>query len=322
MIYLVKGSDEYLRRREVKRVIATAQKADAVLAVQEISAKTYKKGDLSKTMTPSLFGDVPLLVVQDAGECSDDFIDDIVALAEKITKGEKFTSTVVILHSGVIRGKKALTALGKIANPKEYKLIEAAPLKKDTEKQAFAASELRALGKSATNDTLQALVQYAGNDLAELSGYINQISSDMGDSQTVPKQFVDDFFKNLLQVDVWSIISAAVSGNSTQAIALFRHGLQAGASPNALIPAVSRKLRDMSKVASLGRDGRSAQDVGMQSWQVKNIQNEMRGFSSTRLVKSLQALSSADYASKTGSADVGAFEFEVALRVLAGDNLS
>lgn len=322
MIYLVKGSDEYLRRREVKRVIATAKKADAVLSVQEISAKSYKKGDIAKNATPSLFGDAPLLVVQDAGECSDDFIEDVVSLAEGITKGKKFESIMVILHSGVIRGKRAITALSKITDPKQFKLIEAAPLKKDLEKQTFAAAEFRALGKSATNETLAALVQYAGADLAELAGYIRQISDDLGEGQSVTKQYVDEFFKGLLQVDVWEMIGAAVAGNSTQAIALFRHSLQSGSSPNALIPAVAVKVRQLAKVATLGADGRTGKDTGMNDWQLKNVQRDLRGFSSSRLIKSLQALSAADYASKTGSADGGAFEFEVALRVLAGDNLA
>jgi DNA polymerase-3 subunit delta len=318
MIHLIKGKEQFIRRQTVDKIIASGKKQSPDLNVVRILAKNYSKGDISNLTSPSILGDASLLIIEEAENTNDALIEDVVKLCERFSKNEKIDAAVIIEHSGAVRGKKMIDALTKAVVTKSVMVHEAAEMKKPAEKIAFVQVQAKNYGKTIANDASDALVQYAGDDLAVLSGYIKQLASDIGEEKSsISLETVQSFFKAVLKVDVWDIINAAVGGNSYQAIMLFRHAVQNGQSVAGLVPLFNKKLMDIAKVSGISSGKATASSLGMAPWMVTNLQREAKNFTTEKLKQSFVALSDADLASKSGI-DNGALAFESALRTIAG----
>ena len=128
-------------------------------------------GTLAELTSPSLFAERKVVVVRNAQDLSADTIKDVKAYlgapAEEIT--------LVLLHAGAAKGKGLLDAARK-AGARE---VACPKMTKPADRLAFVRSEFRALGRSATPEACQALVDSIGSDLRELASAVTQLVSDI-----------------------------------------------------------------------------------------------------------------------------------------------
>jgi DNA polymerase-3 subunit delta len=318
LIHLIKGKEEFLRSRARKEVVARALKSAPDTPVIEMSAKNYAKGRLAEALSPSLLSPSSVVVVDDAESyATDDFPLDVLKLVEQAQAGS-FEGTLILQHTGVVKGKKFITAIEGLTKQKKAEIHPAEEIKRDDQKQAFVAAEFRKHKMSVANDGAAMLVQYVGDNLGELVGYVNQLAGDAPEgTATISKDYINQYFQGLQQVDVFEIINAAVAGNLGRSLALLRHAYEQGESPASLIPRFVVKIRQIGKVAGAKRLGLGPADLKMSPWQVTNVQKESRDFTSTRLANSVQGLAAADVAAKGGSLDAGRYELERALTAIA-----
>jgi DNA polymerase-3 subunit delta len=316
VIHLIKGKEQFLQRQTLDSIVRAGKKQSPGLNIIYKSASSYTAGDIVNLTTPSILGDLSLLVITEAEKATDALIDDVVKLCEKFSSGEKYDVNAVIQHSGAVRGKKMVDCLSKINDKKNVMVHTFDEVKKPAEKIAFIKVQANLYKKTVANDAANALLQFASDDLSILAGYVRQLSADVGDSSSIDLKTVRAFFKMSMSIDPWELISTAFAGRIAQAVVMFRHSMINGGSVHALIPLFNSRLHNIAKVSAISSGKVNAQDLGINPWVIKNTQQEARRFTTERLKQAFIALSQADFESKN-SADAGVYHFEKFLRSLA-----
>jgi len=295
-VVLVRGPEELLRERAIASVIALARQADPTTEVIALPAAGYVAGSLVGATSPSLFGE-PKVVVIEAAEAGNAALDtDVIAYLDQPDPD----AVVIVEHGGGVRGKKMLDAIVASKAP----VLAAAEVKRDADKIAFVNGELRAAGRRADPEAVQALVAAVGSDLRELAVAATQLATDT--SGTISRQIVEQYYGGRVEASGFAVADAAISGDVGAAVALLRHALATGGQPVALLGALAMKLRTLAKVAalrsgtSLGSGRLTARDLGLQEWQIRNAQRDLSGWDTAALGRAIQAVAEADASLKTG----------------------
>lgn len=165
---LAVGQEDLLLDRAVKQVVAAARASDADTDVRDLTSDQLQPGTLAELTSPSLFAERKVVIVRNAQDLSADTVKDVKAYlgapVEEIT--------LVLLHAGGAKGKALLDAARK-AGARE---VACPKTTKPAERLSFVRSEFRALGRSASPEACQALVDSIGSDLRELASAVSRWS--------------------------------------------------------------------------------------------------------------------------------------------------
>jgi DNA polymerase-3 subunit delta len=199
-----------------------------------------------------------------------------------------------------VRGKKLLDAIrAGLGGGIEVVCLE---LKKDVEKQDFAAAEFAAAGKRVTGGAIRALVTAFSDDLAELAAACQQLLSDATDEIT--EATVEKYYAGRIETNAFKVADAAIAGRRGEALVLLRHALAGGADPVPIVAAFASKVRTMAKIAGArGSSGQLAQQFGLAPWQVERARRDVQGWSEEGLGRSIQLLAETDEQVKGGGRD-------------------
>jgi DNA polymerase-3 subunit delta len=303
---LVVGPERLFAERAVAAIVGSAG-ADRQAEVTRLDAASARRGDLRAATSPSLFAEPSVVVVEQFESMGDDMAADAVEYAASYDP----QATVVFLHSGAVRGKKALEAL-RSAGAAEY-LCPA--VRKDSEVVEFVAAEFARAGASARAEAVRALVDAVGADVAELAAAVGQLAGDV--SGEVTAEAVARYYGSRVTATGFSVADAAVAGRTGEALALVRHALETGTDPVPLVAALASKLRTLAKVgAARGRGLDPARDLGLAPWQVDRARRELRHWSAGSLAVAIDAVAAADAEVKGAGRDPR-FAVERAVRVVA-----
>ena len=161
------------------------------------------------------------------------------------------STTLVLRHRSGVRGKKLLDAVR--AGTGGGIEIVCAELKRDVEKQDFAAAEFRAAGRKISPGALRALVAAFSDDLRELSSACRQLISDApGD---VTESVVARYYGGRVETNSFAVADAAIAGRHGEALVALRHALDSGADPVPMVAAFAMKVRTMAKVSGVRGGG-------------------------------------------------------------------
>src|SRR4051794_40053913 len=170
-VTLAVGQEDLLLDRAVQEVVAAARAADADTDVRDLAPDLLQPGTLAELTSPSLFAERKVVVVRDAQDLPADTIKELkgyfASPAEEIT--------LVLLHAGGAKGKGLLDAARK-AGARE---VACPKMTKPADRLAFVRGEFRTLGRSATPEACQALVDAIGSDLRELASAVAQLTADV-----------------------------------------------------------------------------------------------------------------------------------------------
>ena len=192
------------------------------------------------------------------------------------------STTLVLRHAGGQRGKKLLDAIR--AGTGGGIEIVCAELKKDAEKQDFAAAEFRAAGRSDQRPgALRALVAAFADDLAELSAACRQLIADApGDiSEAVVAQATTAAGSRPTPSPSQMPRSPAVTARRSS-----RSGTRSTAAPTRcrMVAAFAMKVRTMAKVSGARGGGpQVASSLGLAPWQVDRARRDLAGWSDAGL---------------------------------------
>lgn len=291
---LISGDEDLLVARAVDDVLAAVRAKDSEADVRLVDADALDGSALLDLATPSLFGDLRVLVVRITGALSDDVRDGLLALVESPDP----SVVLVVVHPGGNVGKRLVDAV-KAAGAK---VVPCAKVDKK-ELPAFVLTELRRFGAQATESAARALVEAVGSDLRELSGACAQLATDTpGDVDDVA---VARFFRGRADVNGFVVAERAVEGSVGAALVELRMALAGGLAPVLVVSALARQLRTVARVASAGRGSPDviARDLKMAPWQVKKAQRQLRGWTPEALVAAHRAVAVADGEVKGGGTD-------------------
>lgn len=292
-IVLVSGGEDVLAERALTMVRDTLRAEDPSLEVSDLEADGYTRGTLLTLASPSLFGEPRLIRVTGVEKSSDEFLLDAIEYLAAPAEG----TTLVLRHRGGNRGKKLLDALR--AGDGGGLEVVCAELKRDADKQDFAAAEFRLAGRRIAPAALRALVGAFSDDLGELAAACRQLIADA--SGDIDEATVRKYYGGRVETSAFEVADAAIAGRHGDALIALRHALDSGADPVPMVAAFAMKIRTMAKVA--GSRGASASSLGLAPWQVDRARRDLGGWSDEGLGVAVQALAAADTAVKGAERD-------------------
>lgn len=305
-VVLVQGGEGLLVDRAVDRLTQLARAEDPAMEKTEIQAAGYQSGMLSVLTSPSLFAEPRLVVIDGAEATTEALITDMIEYlgspAEEVW--------LVVAHRGGVRGKKMLDAIRASGAP----AVACDPIKKDTDKVAFAAAEFKRGGRRASVGAVRALVEAVGSDLRELAAACSQLMADS--ERAIDEPAVTKYYGGRVEATGFRVADAAIAGDAGQAVSLLRHALATGADPVPVVAALAMKLRTLAKVAALRGRGLTPADLGLAPWQVDRARKDLANWTPEGLATAITATAAADAEVKGAGRDP-VFAVERAVLVVA-----
>ena len=284
-VVLLLGPEEYLAARGFESVRRRMREAEPDAETVQLDASQYEAGSLIVLGSPSLFGGTQIIEARGLAQMNDAFLQDALQYI-----ADPAPDVVLVMHhAGGARGKKLLDALkaGKAI------LVECQPLKKDSDKADFVASEFRNARRRIEPDAVRALVAAVGSSLSELAAACHQLASDS--EGVVSAETVEKYYGGRIEATGFKVADAALAGRGGQALAMLRHALSTGADPVPLVAALAMKLRAVAKVYGVrGSSAQLAKDLGMAPWQVDQARREAQRWTPEGLNHCIQVLAEAD----------------------------
>ncbi|HWR84509.1 MAG TPA: DNA polymerase III subunit delta [Rhodoglobus sp.] len=295
-VVLITGPEGFLADRATTVLRDLLKAEDPSLEVHDVDAAQYAPGELLTLASPSLFGEPRLIRVTGVEKCSDAFLAETLGYLEAPADD----TYLVLRHGGGQRGKKLLDAIrGGAGGGIEVLCPE---LKKDVEKQDFAAAEFAAAGRRITGGAIRALVNAFSDDLAELAAACRQLLAD--ESDEITEVTVERYYGGRVETSAFRVADSAIAGRQGEALVLLRHALASGADPVPIVAAFASKLRTMAKLAgATGPSGQLAGRFGLAPWQVDRAKRDLQGWSDAGLGTAIETIADADAQIKGGGRD-------------------
>ncbi|MEK9908362.1 MAG: DNA polymerase III subunit delta [Aquiluna sp.] len=286
-LVLITGNETYLASRAVASIKSELRGAHPELEVIEIEDSVYTPGALFDFASPSLFMEPKLLLLGSGGE---GLFDDLTRYLEEPVEG---VSVVVRCTNLVGQSGKIRKELGKRATT-----VSCEELKRDADKVDFVRREFQAAGVKIAPDALKALVGAFTSDIGELGAACSQL---LTSGQPVSLDTVETTFGGRVETNAFKIADAALAGNATEAIRLFRHGFATGIDSVALVAALSMRIRQLARL--FNDRSASGASLGMQPWQIEKARKELAGWQENDLAQLVQLAATTDADVKGASRD-------------------
>jgi competence protein ComEC len=292
---LVVGDEELLVARAVGAVVAAARARTPDIEVRDLEGAVLEPGDLAEALSPSLFGDDRVVVVRAGQDLSKEVAAEVTAYAADPTP----EILLVVVHAGGAKGKALVTALlGAGA-----RRVDAPKLTRPSERKDFVRGELRASGRTVTDDAVAALLDAVGTDLRELAAAASQLLADT--EGTITEDEVRRYHSGRAETSGFQIADKALAGDLAGALELARWSQSTGLAPVLITSALAGALRSVGVVASAGKAPAHvlAGQLGMPPWKVEQTQRQARGWDQRSLTRALRAVADADAQVKGEGAD-------------------
>ena len=174
---LLRGSESVLVQRAQDRLLAQARAKDPNVEVSRLEAAGYDKGQLAGLVSPSLFGEPRLIIINDLEHATDALIEDLL----NYLQAPEEDVNLVLRHASGNRGKKLLDAIAKAGMP----VVECAQIKSARDKSSLVIGDVRRAKRQIDPDAVEALVEALGSDLTDLLGAVKQLLADTSGTITL-----------------------------------------------------------------------------------------------------------------------------------------
>ncbi|WP_442932200.1 DNA polymerase III subunit delta [Mycobacterium sp. 050134] len=311
-MHLVLGDEELLVERAVAEVLRVARKRakapnDVDIPVNRMRAGDVGTYELAELLSPSLFADERVVVLEAAGEAGKETAAMITSAAADLTAG----TTLVVVHSGGGRAKALATelqSLGAIVHP-------CAKITKLSERVDFIRKEFRALRVKVDEETVTALLDAVGSDVRELASACSQLVADTAGA--VDAAAVRRYHSGKAEVKGFDIADKAVTGDVEGAVEALRWAMMRGEPLVVLADALAEAVHSIGRVGPLSGDPyRLAAQLGMPPWRVQKAQKQGRRWSRESVATAMQVVAALNANVKGAVADAD-YAMESAVRTVA-----
>jgi len=306
---LVLGEEELLVERAVLDIAAEARVADPTTELRRLRAAELTPGELAGTLSPSLFAESRVIVLQAAQEAGKELAATIVGQAADLPEG----LVLVVQHTGGARGKGLvddLRAAGAVVTRCDR-------ITRADERADFVRGEVRRVGGRITPDAVSALLESVGSDLRELAAAASQLVADAGG--TVDERAVRRYHRGRAETTGFAVADKAVAGDRSGALEALRWALVLGVAPVLVADALADALRTLAKVGAAGRGdpNRLAGSLGMPPWKVRRAQSQVRAWRPEAIAVAFAAAAEVNADVKGVAADPGYALERAVLRICA-----
>ncbi|BBX62439.1 hypothetical protein MSAS_16130 [Mycobacterium saskatchewanense] len=311
-LHLVLGDEELLVERAVAEVLRSARKRakgpnNADIPVDRMRAGDVGTYELAELLSPSLFADERVVVLEAAGEAGRETAAMIASAAADLTGG----TTLVVVHSGGGRAKALATelqSLGAVVHP-------CAKITKLSERVDFIRKEFRALRVKVDEETVTALLDAVGSDVRELASACSQLVADTAGA--VDAAAVRRYHSGKAEVKGFDIADKAVTGDVEGAAEALRWAMMRGEPLVVLADALAEAVHSIGRVGPLSGDPyRLAAQLGMPPWRVQKAQKQARRWSRESVATAMKVVATLNANVKGAVADAD-YAMESAVRTVA-----
>lgn len=286
-LILVFGSEEYFSSSAIRRIREQLKASEPGLEIYEVDASEYVAGDLINMISPSLFSDPKLVIVNGVERASDALIQD----GKSINVADLDDVTLVFQHAGTsVRGKALLDSI----RANEAAVEIACAKLTDKEKPAFVQSHFLEAGRKFNQAAVRALVDAFGQDIPELAAACDQLLADS--SEQIDEAIVDRYFGGRVEATAFNVLDKALEGRAGEALVLLRHAIQTGEDPIKIIAGIAPGLKRMATI--LGDPKASAASLGLNDYVFRKVRSNTNGWDDDGMIRALQMLADADAAAK------------------------
>jgi DNA polymerase-3 subunit delta len=312
-LHLVLGDEELLVERAVAEVLRSARKragADAgadTVPISRTRAGEVGTYELAELLSPSLFADERVVVLEAAAEAGKDAAALIAAAAADVPAG----TVLVVVHAGGGRAKALATelqSLGAVVHP-------CARITKPSERVDFVRKEFRTLRVKVDEETVTALLDAVGSDIRELAAACSQLVADTGGD--VDAAAVRRYHSGKAEVKGFDIADKAVAGDVGGAAEALRWAMMRGEPLVVLADALAEAVHTIGRVGPLSGDPyRLAAQLGMPPWRVQKAQKQARRWSRDTVATAMKVVAELNANVKGAVADAD-YALESAVRQVA-----
>ena len=312
-LHLVLGDEELLVERAVGEVLRSVRKRAGIdPGANDVPISRTRAGDvgtyeLAELLSPSLFADERIVVLEAAAEAGKDAAEVIAAAAADVPPG----TVLVVVHSGGGRAKalaNELQSLGAVVHP-------CARITKPSERVDFVRKEFRALRVRVDEETVTALLDAVGSDVRELAAACSQLVADTGGD--VDAAAVRRYHSGKAEVKGFDIADKAVAGDVGGATEALRWAMMRGEPLVVLADALAEAVHAIGRVGPLSGDPyRLAAQLGMPPWRVQKAQKQARRWSRDTVATAMKVVAELNANVKGAVADAD-YALESAVRQVA-----
>jgi DNA polymerase III subunit delta len=308
-LHLVLGDEELLVERAVAAVLRAAREHAGTdeVPVDRLRAGEVNTSELAELLSPSLFADERLVVLEEAAEAGKDAAELIAAAAADLPPG----TVLVVVHSGGGRAKALagrLRELGATVHP-------CARITRAAERAGFVHAELSSLGVKPGDDVVTTLLEAVGSDLRELAAACSQLVADTGGR--LDADAVRRYYGGRAEVTGFDIADKAVMGDVAGSAEALRWAMMRGVPQVVLADALAEAVHTIARVGPLSGDPyRLAAELQMPPWRVSKAQKQARRWSNESVATALGLVATLNADVKGAAADAD-YVLEATVRKVA-----
>jgi len=310
-LHLILGEEELLVERAVSTVLRGARShaggVGADVPVNRLRAGEVSTGELAELLSPSLFADERVVILEAAGEAGKDAVAVIEEAAVDLPAG----TALVVIHSGAGRAKALADRLQKLG----AEVHPCTKMTKQTERADFVRAEFRAQKVRVGDDVVTVLLDAVGSDIRELASACSQLVADTDGKVDV--KAVRRYHSGKAEVKGFDIADKAVSGDVGGAAEALRWAMLSGEPRVVLADALAEAVHTIARVGPLSGDPyRLAGELKMPPWRVQKAQKQSRRWSRESVATAMRVVATLNADVKGAAADAD-YALESAVRRVA-----
>ena len=309
-LHLVLGDEEFLVERAVAGVLRVARRQAGThdVPVDRMRAGEVTTSELAELLSPSLFAEERVVVLEAAAEAGKDAAALIADAAADLPPG----TMLIVAHSGGGRAKALADQLKKL----DPEVHQCAKIVKPRERTDFVRAEFRSLKVKVDDATITALVYAVGSDLRELAAACSQMVADTGG--VVDAAAIRRYHTGKAEVKGFDIADKAVAGDVSGAAEALRWAMLRKDPPAVVIAdALAEAMHTIARVAPLsGNANALASELGMPWFRVEKAQKQARHWSRESVAEAMRVVAALN-ADVKGAAANADYALEAAVRRVA-----
>ncbi|MCV7175851.1 DNA polymerase III subunit delta [Mycolicibacterium sphagni] len=308
-LHLILGDEELLIDRAISEVLRAARTAagSADVPVDRLRAGEVSVNELVELLSPSLFADERVVVLESAAEAGKEAVELIASAAGDLPPG----TVLVVVHSGGGRAKALADQLKKLG----AEVHPCAKISKAAERADFVRAEFRAQKVKVNEDTVTALLDAVGSDIRELASACSQLVADTGGH--IDTAAVRRYHSGKAEVSGFDIADKAVVGDIAGSAEALRWAMMRGVPHVVLADALADAVHTIARVGPLTGDPyRLAGELGMPPWRVQKAQKQSRRWSRDKVATAIRLVAALNANVKGAAADAD-YALEDAVRKVA-----
>lgn len=308
-LHLVLGEEDLLVERAVAEVLRGVRAAAGTddVPVNRLRAGEVSSHELAELLSPSLFADERVVILEAAGEAGKDAAALVSTAAEDLPAG----MVLVVVHSGGGRAKALATRLKDLG----ARIHPCAKIAKAADRADFVRREFRRHKITVDDDTVALLLDAVGSDIRELAAACSQLVADTGG--TVDAAAVRRYHSGKAEVTGFDVADKAVQGDVSGSTEALRWAMARGVPHVLLADALAEAVHTIARVEPLSGDPyRLAGELGMPPWRVQKAQKQSRRWSKDKVGTAMRLVATLNADVKGAAADAD-YVLERAVRSVA-----